>query len=53
MVEEGFLKDVNREMLLVSEEIQDLIAKMEAYRPPEGAKWIKINQAVGNSHGSG
>ena len=40
MVEKGFLKPVNREMLLVEENIDDLIEKMSSYRPPAVTKWI-------------
>jgi len=34
MVKEGFLKQANRDMLLVSNTIEDLISKMENYSPP-------------------
>jgi len=34
MVTEGFLKQVNRDMLQVSDNIEDLIAKMEVYTAP-------------------
>jgi len=34
MVAEGFLKQVNRDMLQVSDNIEDLIAKMEVYTAP-------------------
>lgn len=40
MVEEGFLKDLNRDMLLVSNNIEKLVALMQSYQPPEVRKWI-------------
>lgn len=41
MVDNGFLKSVNKEMLLVSSEIEDLLDKMKKYRAPTVEKWIK------------
>ncbi|KFF05457.1 LOG family protein [Flavobacterium reichenbachii] len=41
MVEKGLLKDVNQEMLLVSENIDDLLLKMKNYVPPAVGKWIE------------
>lgn len=40
MEEKGFLKKSNREMLLVSENIEDLISQMEEYVAPEVGKWL-------------
>jgi len=40
MVDEGFLKDVNRDMLLVSEHIEELLELMRNYAPPRVRKWI-------------
>jgi len=40
MVDEGFLKDLNRDMLLVSEHIEEVVEAMIAYRPPRIRKWI-------------
>jgi uncharacterized protein (TIGR00730 family) len=40
MVEKGLLKDVNAEMLLVSDNIDDLLEKMRNYVPPTVGKWI-------------
>lgn len=40
MEEQGFLKPVYREMLLVSEEIEELLGKMKNYEAPEVPKWI-------------
>jgi uncharacterized protein (TIGR00730 family) len=40
MAAKGLLKEVNREMLLVSDTIDDLLDKMENYIPPTVGKWI-------------
>ena len=40
MVDRGFLKDINRQMLLVSDDINDLLEAMTAYVAPQVAKWI-------------
>lgn len=40
MVEEGFLKDLNRDMLLVSEHIEELLERMQNFAPPRVRKWI-------------
>lgn len=40
MVDNGFLKDVNRDMLLVSDNIEDLLHQMVVYKAPEVGKWI-------------
>lgn len=40
MVRDGFLKDVNRDMVLVSQQVEDLLERMQAYRPPKVRKWI-------------
>lgn len=40
MVEKGFLKNVNQEMLLVSDTIDELLNKMRNYTPPTVGKWI-------------
>ncbi|MBL3655580.1 LOG family protein [Fulvivirga sediminis] len=45
MVTKGLLKEVNREMLLVSEDIDDLLAQMQAYKAPEVEKWITKDKA--------
>lgn len=44
MVEKGLLKDVNQEMLLVSDKIDDLLEKMKNYTPPAVGKWIDKKQ---------
>jgi uncharacterized protein (TIGR00730 family) len=40
MVDEGFLKDLNRDMVLVSNDIEDLVGRMKNYTPPLVRKWI-------------
>jgi hypothetical protein len=40
MVNEGYLKQSNKEMLLVSETVEDLIFKMFNYKAPEMTKVI-------------
>ena len=40
MVNNGFLKNVNKEMLLVSSEIEELLDKMNKYKAPTVEKWI-------------
>jgi uncharacterized protein (TIGR00730 family) len=40
MVDSGFLKAVNREMLLISDNIDELLQKMSNYKAPEVGKWI-------------
>jgi len=40
MVKEGFLKQNNRDMVLVSDTIEDLIKKMFAYKAPKMSKVI-------------
>jgi len=44
MVIEGLLKQENREMLLISDSIEDLLDKMENYEAPEVTKWIDKNE---------
>jgi len=40
MVNKGFLKNVNRDMILVSDQPDVLIEKMKAYKAPNVSKWI-------------
>lgn len=40
MVDKGFLKEINQQMLLWSADIQDLLNKMRNYQPPAVGKWI-------------
>lgn len=44
MVNNGFLKKVNQEMLLVDSDIASLISKMINYKAPTVGKWIKKEQ---------
>lgn len=40
MVDEGFLKESNQKMLLISNDIQDIISKIKSYIAPSLGKWI-------------
>ncbi len=40
MVDKGFLKKINQEMLLTSDNIDDLLNKMQNYQAPTMEKWI-------------
>lgn len=40
MVEKGFLREVNKNMLLTSDNINDLLDQMENYQAPDVEKWI-------------
>jgi len=40
MVREGFLKQINRDMVLISENIEELLEKMDSYCAPSVRKWI-------------
>lgn len=40
MVDKGFLKQINQEMLLVSDSIDELLEKMKNYQAPTVGKWI-------------
>ena len=40
MVEAGFLKDSNRDMLLVDDRIERLLDSMQNYEAPEVVKWL-------------
>ncbi|GGH73461.1 hypothetical protein HNQ91_003659 [Filimonas zeae] len=40
MVNKGFLKPVNQQMLLVSDDIETLLQMMHNYHPPTTGKWI-------------
>ena len=45
MTLQGFLTPENREMLLCSNDINDLLAQMESYQPPVKTKWITPSQS--------
>lgn len=40
MVEKGFLKEVNQQMILISDNTEDLLSKMRNYKAPLVGKWI-------------
>lgn len=40
MVTDGLLRQENREMILIHEDISHLLKMMEAYNPPQVGKWI-------------
>jgi len=40
MVDKGFLKQINLEMLIVSDTVNDLLIKMKNYKAPTVQKWI-------------
>ena len=40
MVDNGFLKQINKDMLLTSDNIEELLDIMSAYKAPEVGKWI-------------
>ncbi len=40
MVDNGFLKSLNRDMLLADENINAILDKMENYKAPEVGKWL-------------
>jgi uncharacterized protein (TIGR00730 family) len=44
MVDKGFLKQINREMLLVSDNIDELLEKMRNYEAPSVGKWISKDE---------
>lgn len=45
MVDKGFLKQINQEMLLVSDNIDDLLNLMNNYKAPTVGKWISKEEA--------
>ena len=45
MVDFGFLKAANRDMLLVDDNIEDLLDNMEQYKAPEVGKWLTPSNA--------
>jgi uncharacterized protein (TIGR00730 family) len=40
MVDNGFLKRINKDMLLMSDAIEDLLDRMSAYQAPMVGKWL-------------
>jgi uncharacterized protein (TIGR00730 family) len=45
MTSNGFLSAENRDMLLCSTDISDLLQQMEQYQPPANSKWITSAQS--------
>jgi uncharacterized protein (TIGR00730 family) len=44
MVDKGFLKQENLDMLLIDRTVEGLLFQMEQYRPPKVPKWINKEQ---------
>lgn len=40
MVDKGFLKEINKNMILINDNIEELIEMMKNYKAPNVAKWI-------------
>jgi hypothetical protein len=40
MVEKGFLKTIHKQLVLVSENADDLLEKMRTYQPPDLGQFI-------------
>ncbi len=43
-VTEGFLRAEHQQMVLKAEQVEELLAQMEAHKPPQTAKWIRKSQ---------
>lgn len=46
MTDEGFLSQINLDMLLISDNLEDLLEKMKNYVAPEVPKWLKKNEEL-------
>jgi uncharacterized protein (TIGR00730 family) len=44
MVDKGFLKQINRDMLLISDTIDELLEMMKNYKAPSVGKWISKDE---------
>lgn len=44
MVDKGFLKQVNQDMLLISDTIDELLVMMKSYKAPTVEKWISEDE---------
>lgn len=44
MVDQGFLKEIDQERIIVSADIEQLIEKMKDYRAPEVPKWLDADE---------
>lgn len=40
MVDQGFLKEINRNMVVIDKDIDELLFKMKTYQAPQVEKWI-------------
>lgn len=40
MVKQGFLKEENQNMIIVSDDIEDLLRQMQVYEAPKVGKWV-------------
>lgn len=40
MVDKGFLKEINQQMILISDNVEELLKKMKNYEAPAVGKWI-------------
>lgn len=40
MVDQGFLKEENKNMIIVSDDLEDLLHQMEVYQAPTVGKWV-------------
>ena len=45
MAAKGFVKDINLQMLIISDDIEDLLEKMKHYKAPIVGKWISEETA--------
>ena len=41
MIEKGFLKEEYRDLLIVDDDIEKLLSRMESYVPPKNEKWFE------------
>ena len=44
MVSDGFLKKLNQDMLIVEDDVEKILDKMQTYQAPKVAKWITKDQ---------
>ncbi|PZR24795.1 MAG: TIGR00730 family Rossman fold protein [Citrobacter freundii] len=44
MVKKGFLKEINRDMLIAGSTIEEVLLKMEEYEAPQVGKWIRKDE---------
>jgi len=43
LVEAGFVKQAHRDMLIVSDAAETLLAQLRAYAPPRASKWLTVD----------